>query len=45
MAADLKSLRADLQRRMEGAIETFRKEFSVIRTGRVSPALLETIRV
>ena len=28
MAADLKALKADLQRRMEGAMETLRKEFS-----------------
>jgi ribosome recycling factor len=45
MAADLKALRGDLQRRMEGAMETLRKEFSGLRTGRASPALLEPIRV
>jgi ribosome recycling factor len=45
MAADLKALRADLQRRMDGAMETLRKEFSGLRTGRASPALLEPIRV
>ena len=45
MAADLKSLKGDLQRRMEGAMETLRKEFSGLRTGRASPALLEPIRV
>lgn len=45
MAADLKSLKGDLQRRMDGAMETLRKEFSGLRTGRASPALLEPIRV
>ena len=45
MAADLKALKADLQRRMEGAMETLRKEFAGLRTGRASPALLEPIRV
>ena len=38
-------LRKDLVRRMEGALETLRKEFSGLRTGRASPALLEPIRV
>jgi len=45
MAADVKALRQDLQRRMEGALETLKKEFSGLRTGRASPALLEPIRV
>ncbi len=45
MAADLKSLKADLTRRMDGAIETLKKEFAGLRTGRASPALLEPIRV
>ncbi|MBB5693443.1 ribosome recycling factor [Muricoccus pecuniae] len=38
-------LRKDLVRRMDGALETLRKEFSGLRTGRASPALLEPIRV
>ncbi|WP_424133930.1 ribosome recycling factor [Roseomonas chloroacetimidivorans] len=38
-------LRKDLVRRMDGAMETLRKEFSGLRTGRASPALLEPIRV
>ena len=45
MAADLKAMKSDLQRRMDGAMETLRKEFSGLRTGRASPALLEPIRV
>jgi len=45
MPADLKTLKQDLSRRMDGAIELLRKEFSGLRTGRASPALLEPIRV
>jgi ribosome recycling factor len=45
MATDLKDLKADLTRRMDGAIETLRKEFAGLRTGRASPALLEPVRV
>jgi ribosome recycling factor len=45
MPADLKELKQDLARRMDGAIETLKKEFSGLRTGRASPALLEPIRV
>jgi ribosome recycling factor len=35
----------DLQRRMDGAIEALRKEFSGLRTGRASASLLEPIMV
>jgi ribosome recycling factor len=45
MPADLKTLKQDLTRRMDSAIETLRKEFAGLRTGRASPALLEPIRV
>ena len=45
MAADLKSLKQDLTRRMDGALELLRKEFSGLRTSRPSPALLEPVRV
>ncbi|MBK1659513.1 ribosome recycling factor [Paracraurococcus ruber] len=45
MPADLKTLKQDLTRRMDGAIELLKKEFSGLRTGRASPALLEPIRV
>jgi ribosome recycling factor len=43
--ADLNSLKQDLTRRMDGAIETLRREFAGLRTGRASPALLEPVRV
>lgn len=45
MAADINALKQDLARRMDGAIETLRKEFQGLRTGRASPALLEPVRV
>ena len=41
MSADLK----DLKRRMDGAIEALHKEFSGLRTGRASTALLENVHV
>lgn len=45
MAADLGALKDDLKRRMDGAIETLRREFSGLRTGRANPALLEPVKV
>jgi len=45
MPADIAALKSDLNRRMDGALETLKKEFSGLRTGRASPALLEPIRV
>ncbi|AWK85768.1 ribosome recycling factor [Azospirillum thermophilum] len=36
---------ADLKRRMEGALESFRKELSGLRTGRASSSLLEPVSV
>jgi ribosome recycling factor len=45
MPADFKALKQDLQRRMDGAMETLKKEFQGLRTGRASPALLEPVRV
>lgn len=45
MATDLPSLKTDLTRRMEGALETLRREFAGLRSGRASPALLEPVRV
>jgi ribosome recycling factor len=42
---DQKTLKADLTRRMDGAMETLKKEFSGLRTGRAAPSLLEPIRV
>jgi ribosome recycling factor len=43
--ADLNTLKQDLTRRMDGALETLRREFAGLRTGRASPALLEPVRV
>jgi ribosome recycling factor len=45
VATDLNSLKQDLTRRMDGALETLRREFAGLRTGRASPGLLEPIRV
>ena len=45
MPIDLAGLKEDLTRRMDGAIETLRKEYQGLRAGRPSPALLETVRV
>jgi len=45
MPADFNALKQDLTRRMDGAMETLKKEFQGLRTGRASPALLEPIRV
>ncbi len=33
------------RQRMEGAIEAMRREFAGVRTGKASPALLDSIRV
>ena len=41
----LEQISGDLRRRMDGALETLRKEFAGLRTGRASPALLEPIKV
>jgi ribosome recycling factor len=43
--ADLNSLKQDLTRRMDGALETLRREFAGLRTGRAHPGLLEPVRV
>jgi len=45
MATELNELKQDLTRRMDGAVETLRREFAGLRTGRASPALLEPVRV
>ncbi len=45
MPADLNVLKQDLTRRMDGAIETLRRDFGGLRTGRASPALLEPVKV
>jgi ribosome recycling factor len=41
----LEDITADLRRRMDGALETLKKEFAGLRTGRASPALLEPVKV
>ena len=45
MPADLNKLKQDLTRRMDGALETLRREFAGLRTGRASPHLLEPVKV
>ncbi|MSP01504.1 MAG: ribosome recycling factor [Acetobacteraceae bacterium] len=45
MPADLKTLKDDLTRRMDGATETLRREFSGLRTGRAHTGLLEPVKV
>src|SRR3954454_8712545 len=45
MPADVKILKDDLSRRMDGAMETLRREFAGLRTGRAHPGLLEPVRV
>ena len=43
--ADQNALKEDLVRRMDGALETLRRDFAGLRSGRASPALLEPVRV
>jgi ribosome recycling factor len=43
--ADLNALKTDLIRRMDGALETLRRDFAGLRTGRASPGLLEPVKV
>lgn len=43
--ADLNTLKQDLTRRMDGALETLRREFNGLRTGRAHPGLLEPVKV
>ena len=45
MPADLKLLKEDLSRRMDGALETLRREFAGLRTGRAHTGLLEPIKI
>ena len=45
MITDLNSLKQDLTRRMDGAVETLKREFAGLRTGRASPGLIEPVRV
>ena len=43
--ADINTLKSDLERRMEGAIEVLHKEFGGLRTGRASTSLLDPVTV
>jgi ribosome recycling factor len=43
--ADLNTLKQDITRRMDGALETLRREFAGLRTGRAHPGLLEPVKV
>src|ERR1700694_1575871 len=45
MPADLKALKEDLARRMDGALKPLRREFAGLRTGRAHPGLLEPVKV
>ncbi len=45
MQADFNALKDDLSRRMDGAMESLRRDFGGLRTGRASPALLEPVKV
>jgi len=45
MLEDLAELKTDLTRRMDGALETLRREFAGLRSGRASPALLDSLQV
>jgi ribosome recycling factor len=43
--ADVNNLKQDLTRRMDGALDTLRREFNGLRTGRAHPGLLEPVKV
>ena len=43
--ADLNKLKQDLTRRMDGALDTLKREFDGLRTGRAHPGLLEPVKV
>ena len=43
--ADFADIKTDLTRRMDGALDALKREFSGLRTGRASPALLEPVKV
>lgn len=45
MSVELNDLLADLKRRMEGSLESLRRDLSGLRSGRASPNLLEPVRV
>jgi ribosome recycling factor len=43
--ADFADIKTDLTRRMDGAMESLKRDLSGLRTGRASPALLEPVKV
>jgi ribosome recycling factor len=43
--ADVNKLKQDLTRRMDGALDTLKREFNGLRTGRAHPGLLEPVKV
>jgi len=43
--ADVEKLKHDLTRRMDGALDTLKREFNGLRTGRAHPGLLEPVKV
>ena len=43
--ADVDKLKQDLIRRMDGALDTLKREFNGLRTGRAHPGLLEPVKV
>jgi len=43
--ADFADIKSDLTRRMDGALDSLKREFGGLRTGRASPALLEPVKV
>lgn len=45
MTAELNTLKQDLTRRMDGAVDTLKREFNGLRTGRAHPGLLEPVKV
>jgi ribosome recycling factor len=45
VSADLNALKQDLTRRMDGALDTLKREFAGLRTGRANVALLDPVRV
>jgi len=43
--ADFSTIKTDLTRRMDGALDSLKREFGGLRTGRASPALLDPVKV
>ena len=43
--ADVNKLKQELTRRMDGALDTLKREFNGLRTGRAHPGLLEPVKV